>query len=168
MAKRRSRAAIRNGVLAALACAAVATAEAEERLVRLLTESPQGRFRAEPALVMIEPGDQVRFRPDSRLHAAKSVGGMQPEGSVRWWGRMGEETLVRFDRPGVYGFKCEAHYELGMVGLIVVGRRPANWAAAKAVRHPPKAAEAFQALFAAAACRLDAEYQADCRRSQPQ
>ena len=136
---------------------------AAEHLVRMRTETEAGRFRFEPALVFVEPGDDVRFVPDTRLHGVKSIAGMLPAGATRWRGRMGAEMLVRFNAPGVYGFKCIAHYEVGMVGLVVVGANPLNWRTARSVRHPPMASEAFDALFTAAACRLPPPANRDCR-----
>ena len=137
-------------------------AGAAEHVVRLLMEGHAGRFRFEPALVLAEPGDEIRFLPESRLHGVKSIAGMLPAGVPPWRSRMGEPLPLRLDAPGIYGVKCPAHYQLGMVALIVVGRDPPNWAEARAVRHPPAAAEVMQALFAAAACELGQRYAETC------
>lgn len=136
---------------------------AAEHVMRMAIETEAGRFRFEPALLFIQPGDDIRFVPDSRLHGPKSIPGMLPGKEKGWRGRMGTELVVRFDRPGVYGFKCMAHYEVGMVALVVVGKDPGNWQAARDVRHPPMAAEAFDALFAAAACELPEPIHRECR-----
>lgn len=159
---------VRTGALALLALlAALAVAEraarAAEHIVRLITEDEVGRFRFEPPILLAQPGDEVRFEPDSRLHAIKSVAGMLPEGVRPWRGRMGEAMSVRLDRPGLYGLKCPAHYQVGMVGLILVGGgQPANWATARAVRHPPLPTERFEALFAEAACRFASNGDSAC------
>ncbi len=60
---------------------------AAEHLVRMRTETEAGRFRFEPPLVFIAPGDDVRFVPDTRLHGVKSIAGMLPAGATRWRGR---------------------------------------------------------------------------------
>src|SRR3954452_7408201 len=129
-------------------------AAAAEHLMRLVTESSNGRFRFEPDLLFAAPGDIVRFLPDDAMHAVKSVAGMVPDGAAPWRGRMGEELAVQLDRPGLYGVKCRAGYEVGMVGLIVVGDSAPNWDEAIAVRHPPAASAAFAQLFGQAACAL--------------
>ncbi|MFZ1429539.1 MAG: pseudoazurin [Geminicoccaceae bacterium] len=129
-------------------------ARAVDHVVKLVTEGEHGRFLFEPSLLLVDPGDTVTFIPESRMHGVKSVAGMLPEGAMPWRGRMGEEVSVRLTQPGVYGVKCPAGYEIGMVALIMVGRDPPNWDAARAVRHPPAANAAFDALFAAAACDL--------------
>lgn len=139
-----------------------AAAGAAQRVVRLVTEGPDGRFRFEPALVFAAPGDEIRFEPDGRLHAVKSIAGMLPDGTPPWRSRMGEPLSVRLTAPGVYGVKCPANYSIGMVALIVVGRDPPNWRDARAVRHPPMAAEAMRGLFAEAACALGPARRAEC------
>ena len=63
--------------------------------------------------------------------------------------------MVPLERSGVYGVKCQAHYQVGMVALVIVGRDPANMRAARSVRHPPTPTETFATLFAEAACELD-------------
>ena len=151
-------------VVTVLVTAAVTPlARAAEHVMRLVTESEQGRFLFEPSLLVIDPGDTVTFVPESRMHGVKSVAGMLPEGATPWRGRMGEQISVQLDQPGVYGVKCPAGYDVGMVGLIVVGNDPpANWQSARAVRHPPAASTAFDELFAAAACRLKLGAAAGC------
>jgi pseudoazurin len=152
--------------LAALGLALLALPTgAAEHLVRLATDGTEGRFRFEPPIVFAAPGDAVRLVPDSRLHGAKSIAGMLPAATAPWRGRMGQEVRVELRQPGVYGLKCTAHYTLGMVGLIVVGGDPANWAAAQAVRHPPAPAAVVEQLFAAAACRLGPAHAAQCART---
>lgn len=144
-----------------LACASLATSlvqhpvHAAEHVVHLVTESGHGQFLFEPPVLFAQPGDTVRFVPDDPMHAVKSIAGMLPAGAVAWRGRMGEEVVVELDRPGVYGVKCRSGYEIGMVGLLVVGDDPPNFAQAQKVRHPPAASIAFQAMFADVGCRLD-------------
>ena len=122
--------------------------------MRLVTESGQGRFLFEPPVLFAQPGDTVRFVPDDPMHAVKSIAGMLPDGAAPWRGRMGEEIVVELKQPGVYGVKCRSGYDVGMVGLLVVGDDPPNFAQAQKVRHPPAASMAFQAMFAEVGCRL--------------
>ncbi|MGD9509494.1 MAG: plastocyanin/azurin family copper-binding protein [Geminicoccaceae bacterium] len=141
------------GVVAALALAPGAAIPAEYS-VHLVSENESGRFRFEPAVVYAEVGDTVRFIPDDGMHAAKSVPGMLPVGASPWRGGMGETISVHLEEPGVYGVKCRSGYEVGMVGLIVVGSDPPNWDQARAVRHPPRPSAEFALLFDEAGCKL--------------
>jgi len=140
----------------------VGEVQARQHVVRLVTDSEAGRFRFDPPLLFAAPGDEVTFVPESRLHAVKSIGGTLPDGVRPWRGRMGETLTVRLDAPGVYGLKCPAHYQIGMVGLVVVGPHPVNWSRARAVRHPEMADEELRHLFGLAACQLGPPVDAEC------
>jgi pseudoazurin len=129
-------------------------ARAAEHVVHLMSEGAAGRFLFEPPVVFAATGDTVRFVPDDGMHAVKAIKGMLPDGAAAFRGRMGEEVVVKLDRSGVYGVKCRSSYDIGMVGLIVVGEDPPNFEAAQKVRHPPAASMAFAKMFDEAGCRL--------------
>jgi pseudoazurin len=129
-------------------------ARAAEHVVHLVTESEHGRFLFEPPVLFAQPGDTVRFVPDDAMHAVKSIAGMLPAGAASWRGRMGEEIVVVLEQPGVYGVKCRSGYDVGMVGMLVVGDDPPNFREAQRVRHPPAASMAFREMFAVVGCRL--------------
>ncbi|HLH50680.1 MAG TPA: pseudoazurin [Roseiarcus sp.] len=134
-------------LIAALAAAAFSlSASAAEVQVKMLNKGAEGAFVFEPALVKIAPGDTVRFVPTDKGHNVESIPGMIPEGAAPFTGKMGEETVVVFEKTGVYGYKCKPHYPMGMVGLVVVGA-PGNLDAAKSVVQPGKAKAVFSALF---------------------
>jgi pseudoazurin len=100
-----------------------------------------------PALLHIAPGDSVTFLPSDPSHNTASKKGMVPEGAEPWNSPVDQEFTVTLTVPGVYGYICVPHYEMGMVGLIVVGDGTANLKAAQKVRHAGKAKAAFAALF---------------------
>lgn len=117
----------RQGLLAAAVAGAfwastMGSATAEEVVVEMLNQAPDGgRFAYAPAIVRIEPGDTVVFRPTTRGHNAVSIDGMVPDGADAIAVGYNQEVSVTFDAPGLYGFKCTPHAALGMVGLIAVG-----------------------------------------------
>lgn len=122
-------------------------AGAAEVEVKMLNKGADGTGMVfEPALVNVQPGDTVKFVSTDKGHSVKSVKGMLPTNSMPFVGKMGQDLVVTFDKPGVYGVKCAPHYGMGMVGLVVVGP-PTNEAEAKAVTHPGKAKTVFAALF---------------------
>lgn len=128
-------------------CLAVATpAVAEEFQVKMLNKGAAGMMVFEPAFLKIAPGDSIYFVATDKGHDVLSVDGMLPEGAAPFEGKIGEDLTVKFDKPGVYGFKCKPHYGMGMVGLIVVGD-PVNMAQAAAVPQKGKAKQAFEKLF---------------------
>lgn len=102
----------------------------------------------EPAILRVEPGDSVTFVPTDAGHNSASKRGMIPEGADPWNGAVDETLKVTLTVPGIYGYLCLPHYEMGMVGLIIVGDDLSNLAEAKKARHPGDARKAFRTLLA--------------------
>lgn len=102
-----------------------------------------------PDILHIAPGDTVTFVPTDSGHNTASKRGMIPEGAMPWNSPMDQEFSVTLTVPGIYGYVCLPHYEMGMVGLIVVGDASANIDAVRKVRHPGAARAAFRALLVA-------------------
>ena len=122
--------------------------------VELVSDVESGRFEFVPPIVRIEVGDRVRFVASSRVHSTRSIVGMLPPAGKRWKSALGHSVTVTFPAEGVYGFQCPAYYQMGMVGLVLVGHSMRNWADAQRVRHPDAAASRFEQLFTIAACML--------------
>jgi len=101
----------------------------------------------EPAILRVGVGDSVTFVPSGEGHNAASKRGMIPDGAEPWNGAVDEELTITFTVPGIYGYLCLPHYEVGMVGLIVVGEDLSNLAAVKKIRHPGDARKAFRTLL---------------------
>jgi pseudoazurin len=121
-------------------------AGAAEVEVKMLNKGTEGVMVFEPAFVKINPGDTVKFVATDKGHNVETIDAMIPEGGKTFVGKMNEEVVVTFDKPGVYGYKCKPHYGMGMVGMVVVGE-PTNTDAAKAATHPGKAKQTFATLF---------------------
>ena len=121
--------------------------------VQMLNKGETGAMVFEPALVKVMPGDTVTFLATDKGHNAETIKDMLPEGAEPFKGKMGQDIVVTFDVPGAYGIKCAPHLGMGMIALVIVGDEPANLDAAKAVKHPKKAQERFEAAYA----ELDAQ-----------
>lgn len=135
-------------MLAAAAVVAMAgAAGAAEHEVKMLNKGAKGAMVFEPDFLKVELGDTVKFVVVDKGHDAQSVKGMLPEGVAEFKGKVNEEITVAIEKEGVYGVKCAPHYAMGMVMLIVAGE-PVNAEAAKAVKQPGKAKQAFADLFA--------------------
>ena len=130
-------------------CVAMGTAaSAAEVAVKTLNSGPGGSMVFDPAFVKLAPGDSIKFLPQDKGHNAELIKGMAPDGAVPFKTVVGKEEVVTFDKPGVYGVKCSPHYIMGMVALVVVGDKPENLEAAKAVDHGKLAKKRFEPLFA--------------------
>lgn len=139
---------------------------AENHVIKMLNTAPEGEQADHshhdsslphnnvfsPDILEIKPGDSVTFVPTDTGHNSAAKRGMVPEGVERWNSPLDKEFTVTLTEPGVYGYICVPHYEVGMVGLIVVRENPTdaipNLKKAKKVRHPGMAKKAFKALFA--------------------
>jgi pseudoazurin len=124
-----------SAALAILALAA-APAAAKEHQVKMLNKGSDGKLMVfEPAFIKIAPGDTVKFLATQKGHNAETVAGMAPAGTPTFKGKINEEIVVRFAKPGLYGYKCLPHVGMGMVGLVQVGnavnKAEASAAAAK-------------------------------------
>ena len=106
------------GIAAVLAAV---PAVAREVQVKMLNKGASGAMVYEPAFVTIQPGDSVRFLSVDKGHNAETIAGMLPAGATPFKGKINEEIVVRFTKPGLYGYKCLPHLGMGMVGLVQVG-----------------------------------------------
>ncbi|HET9904086.1 MAG TPA: pseudoazurin [Xanthobacteraceae bacterium] len=132
---------------AAMVLALTGAASAAEVEVKMLNKGADGVMVFEPSLVKIAPGDTVKFVAVDKGHNAETIKGMLPDGAQPVVGKLSQDVAMTFDKPGVYGIKCQPHYGMGMVAMVVVGT-PANETEAKAVTHPGRAKQVFASLFA--------------------
>lgn len=129
---------------------------AEDFEVRMLNEGEDGQTMVfEPALLHIAPGDTVTFVPTDRGHNATSMEAMIPAGAGGWDGAISEPVSVTFVVEGTYGYICEPHYGLGMVGLVLVGDFERNFSDARDIRQRGQADHRFDELFEQAQALVD-------------
>ncbi len=128
------------------ACVCAGTVNATEYQVRMMNQGTTGMMQFEPQLLKISPGDTVHFVAIDKGHNAQSIEGMIPPGAKAFTGEISQDLSVTLTVPGVYGYRCNPHGSLGMVGLIVVGK-PTNEAAAKSAALPGIAGRVFAKLF---------------------
>lgn len=112
-------------------------ASAKEHQVKMLNSGAAGLMVFEPAYVKIAPGDTVKFLASSKGHNAESIAAMTPAGGIAFKGKINEEIVVKFDKAGVYGYKCLPHAGMGMVGVVQVGAASNKGAAVAAAAKLP-------------------------------
>jgi len=113
----------------------------------MLNMGKHGMFQLEPSFLKVAPGDTVHFVAKDKGHDVESIASMLPDGAEPFKGEMNKDLTVTFAKPGVYGIKCNPHYGMGMVALVVVGDPGSNLKAAESVNQPGKAKKAFEELF---------------------
>jgi pseudoazurin len=130
--------------------AAAGQASAAEVQVKMLNKGSHGTMVFEPAQAKLKPGDTVRFVPTDKGHNVESIKGMLPPGAELVKSSLSKEIVVKFDKAGVYGFKCTPHWSMGMAFVAKVGPA-ANQAEAEATaaKSPPMAKKRLTASLAA-------------------
>ena len=136
----------------ALAAAGPAVAQTTHE-VQMLNAHPDDRRLRQvffPRLLVVSPGDTVRFLAVDRGHNSESLRGMVPEGAEGWRGRINEEVDVTLKTPGFYGYHCTPHSSVGMVGLIIVEGEGMmdNLEAAQGVRQRGRASAVWEEIWA--------------------
>ena len=130
---------IRALVRAAVAGLALAAtpAAAKQHEVKMLNRGAMGPMVFEPAYLQVAPGDTVKFKAVNAGHNAETIPTMLPAGAKPFKGKINEEIVVRFDKAGVYGYKCLPHLGMGMVGVVQVAGAPNKPAATAAAAKLP-------------------------------
>jgi pseudoazurin len=133
-------------LLAVLALGATPTLAANVD-VQLLNKGDKGAMVFQPDLIKIAVGDTVTFQPTDKGHNVDGAAGNIPTAATPFKGQMGQPLAQTFTVPGVYLVKCDPHYGLGMVAVVVVGDDLSNLDAIKAVKNPKKADERLHEIF---------------------
>lgn len=138
---------------AVIGCNAVAA----EHEVRMLNKGPEGQpMQFDPAFLKIAPGDSVTFVATDKGHNSESILEMIPQSAEPWKGKMNEEITLTFDVEGIYGYKCQPHFGMGMVGIIQVGDNTENLDAAETAKLPGRAKTRMAELIAQVGSDTDA------------
>ncbi len=80
-----------------------------------------GMFRFDPAIVYLNPGDAVVFLNSRGEHTVHSANPLWPDGKEHVAISNQRRAEVRFDEPGIFGFRCRRHGQYGMAMLVIVG-----------------------------------------------
>ena len=138
--------ALANATLASSAWAAT------EYGIEMLNKDPDDkkkRMLFKPIVQVVEPGDTVKFLSTDKGHNSMSIKGMLPEGVEKWKSKLNKEFALTIDKPGFYGYVCQPHASMGMVGLIVCkgDGMMDNFESAKAVKHRGRAKKIWAEIW---------------------
>lgn len=107
--------------LAALPAAASARTSVDQ-ITDVSATAATNMFRFEPDLVTLDPGGEVAFLNSRSDHTVHTIPELWPAHTPKVAIAHKPEAVVRFDREGLYGFRCRRHGQYGMVMLVAVGR----------------------------------------------
>ncbi|MEQ1752953.1 MAG: pseudoazurin [Micropepsaceae bacterium] len=135
--------------LVVLSMAAAHAASAAEVVVEMLSRDAATNTNNlfKPGLIRINKGDTVKWVAKQSGHNVAFVEGAVPAGVAIFTSQAGKDASFKFDKPGVYLYKCAPHVGLGMVGLVVVGNNKSNLAAVKAAYIPPLSKKRLEPFF---------------------
>lgn len=126
-------------------------AQATEHVIKMLNKGSDGRLMVfNPEFVIAQPGDTIRIVAADQGHSVETMPGMWPEGASPIKGKIGQEMVIALEQDGLYGLRCQPHYFMGMVAVVVVGK-PQNLEQARSVKLTGKPKAAFQKLLERAA-----------------
>jgi pseudoazurin len=136
-----------------LAVTAAQSASAAEIVVEMLNRDKATNTMNvfKPGLVKIAKGDTVKWVATNAGHNVAFVSGGVPAGVALFTSGFTKEIKYKFDKPGIYVYKCTPHLGMGMVGIVLVGNDKSNLAAAKTAYVPPLAKKRLEPLFVEAA-----------------
>jgi pseudoazurin len=139
-------------IVSAFALSLIATqaASAAEIVVEMLNRDKEAEVSNvyKPGLVKIAAGDTVKWVATNPGHDVAFMQGGVPAGVSLFKSGFKKSITFKFEKPGIYLYKCTPHFGIGMVGLVVVGGDKSNLAAVKAVFLPPLAKKRLEPFFA--------------------
>lgn len=101
-----------------------------------------------PTLVRVNKGDTVKWVATQSGHNVTFLQGAIPAGVPLFISPFSKDATFKFEKPGIYLYKCTPHFGMGMVGIVVVGNDKSNLAAVKATYVPPMAKKRLAPAFA--------------------
>ena len=109
-------------IIAALSLALCVTlVNAADIEVKMLDNSPtEGIFVFEPGFVKADVNDTIVFIPTDPGHNSRSL--LVPPDAQTWKSPFSKEFRVKLEKEGVYLYVCDAHKNMGMVGVVQVGK----------------------------------------------
>ncbi|MDZ4741556.1 MAG: pseudoazurin [Alphaproteobacteria bacterium] len=126
-----------------------ATANAAEVVVEMLSRDKTANLSNvfKPGLVRVNKGDTVKWKATQAGHNVAFVAGAVPAGVPLFSSPISKDVSFKFEKPGIYLYKCTPHLGMGMVGVVLVGNDKSNFAAVKAVYVPPLAKKRLEPIF---------------------
>lgn len=108
--------------IAAISLALCSTAvNAADIPIKMIDSSPtEGLLAFEPSFVKAEVNDTIVFSSAIPGHNSRSL--LVPSGAQPWQSPYDKEFRVKLEKEGIYLIGCDSHKNMGMVGVIQVGK----------------------------------------------
>lgn len=97
------------------------SANAADIQIKMIDSSPtEGKLAFEPSFVKANVNDTIVFSPVNAGHNSSSL--LVPSGAQPWKSPFDKEFRVKLEKEGVYLYACDAHKDMGMVGVVQIGK----------------------------------------------
>jgi pseudoazurin len=123
-------------------------AHAAEVTVEMLNNKDGQLYAFSQNLIKVAKGDTIIWKASNAGHNAQFVAKAFPEGAAPMEGVIGKDVNYTFTVPGTYVVKCNPHFGMGMVAVVVVDNNISNLEALKTLTYPGKAKTATDTIFA--------------------
>lgn len=115
----------KNQIFAALSLAlCAASANAADIEIKMTDSSPaEGLLAFEPGFVKADVNDTIVFSSviaGNNSHNSRSL--LVPSGAQPWKSPFNKEFRVKLEKEGIYLYVCDSHKNMGMVGVVQVGK----------------------------------------------
>ena len=112
----------RTRIITALGLALYAVfANAADIQVKMIDISKtEGLVAFEPTFVKANVNDTIVFTSTNPGHNSRSL--LVPSGAQTWQSRFDKDFRVTLEKEGIYIYACDAHKDLGMIGVVQVGK----------------------------------------------
>lgn len=107
--------------------------------VQMLSQKANNRMIYTPTVIKVGVGDTVKWVASDEMHNVAFIKGGVPKNVNPFSSRLNEDTEYTFTIPGIYAYKCQPYYGVGMIGFVIVGNDYHNLNRVKGLRYPGKA-----------------------------
>ena len=115
------------------------SSDAAPKVIEMLNRQNDEMMVFSIPLLQVKSGETVTFKATDLTHSVAFVDGGVPAGVSPLKGVFNTDTSYTFEKPGIYVYKCPAHYGMGMIGAVVVDKNHDNLAAVKSLELMPAA-----------------------------
>ena len=108
-----------------------------DTVIEMLNKSGDEMMVFSKTLVHVKVGDSVTWKATHKTHSVAFMKDGVPDGVPLYKSPFNQDAHFVFKTPGIYVYKCTAHYGMGMIGVVVVGADQHNLAQVKALSLMP-------------------------------
>lgn len=110
-------------------------AYAAEVQIDMLNKLGKERMVYSKKFVKINVGDTIKWKAADKTHNVVFIKNAIPKGVEIFKSKMNKDAEYTFNVPGIYAYKCQPHFGMGMIGFVQVGDDTHNLEAVKNAKY---------------------------------